>query len=106
MKYQVFVDDNFHYMNEDERYLKGEYDTLEEAISVAKAIVDECLEKGKDSFDNADDLHANYRGFGEDPFIMGAGGGVPFSAWKYARERCEEIYANVPSRATTRDENA
>ena len=28
------VDDNYHYMDEDERYKNGEYDTPEEAISV------------------------------------------------------------------------
>jgi len=39
-KYIVYVDDNFHYMDTDERYKYGEYDTLEEAIRECKAIVD------------------------------------------------------------------
>ena len=29
MTYKVFVDDNFHYMDESERYALGEYATLE-----------------------------------------------------------------------------
>ena len=42
--YAVFVDDNFHYMNEDERYKDGNYATLEEAISKCQRIVDDFLE--------------------------------------------------------------
>jgi len=43
MKYKVLVDDNFHYMDEDERYELGEFDTSEDAIAPCKKIVDECL---------------------------------------------------------------
>ncbi len=39
----VFVDDHFHYINEDERYKDGDYTTLEEAASKCQAIVDEFL---------------------------------------------------------------
>ena len=45
MKYQLYVDDNFHYQDESERYLAGEYDTLEEALAAAKGIVDEFSQK-------------------------------------------------------------
>lgn len=42
-KYIVYVDDNFHYMDESERYCAGEFDALEEAIAKCKQIVDESL---------------------------------------------------------------
>ena len=32
-KYSVYVDDNYHYMDESERYKKGDYATLDEAIA-------------------------------------------------------------------------
>lgn len=37
-KYTVQVDDNYHYMDESERYSAGTYTTLEEAIKVCEDI--------------------------------------------------------------------
>jgi hypothetical protein len=34
------VDDNFHYMDQDERYEHGIFSTVDEAIAACKAIVD------------------------------------------------------------------
>ena len=42
--YTVEVDDNYHYMNESERYTLGEYDTWEEALAAAKKVVDDFLD--------------------------------------------------------------
>ena len=36
--FDVFVDDNFHFMNEDERYSAGTFDTYEEAVANTKTI--------------------------------------------------------------------
>ena len=36
MTYTVFVDDNFHYMDKDERYTHGLFETLEAAVEAAK----------------------------------------------------------------------
>jgi hypothetical protein len=93
-KYLVYVDDNFHYRDEEERYLKGEYDTLEEAISVAKKIVDEFLEDGYSEGMSSGALFSQYTGFGDDPWIWTGDGKVPFSAWTYAEARCKEICAD------------
>jgi hypothetical protein len=41
--YRVMVDDNFHYMDEDERFEHGSFPTAEEAIAACKRIVDEIL---------------------------------------------------------------
>jgi hypothetical protein len=46
MRYTVLVDDNFHYMDKDERYSLGEFESLDAAIAVCKKIVDDCLTLG------------------------------------------------------------
>ena len=88
MKYKVFVDDNFHYMDEDERYELGEFDTAEEALAAAKRIVDEFLDPAYEPWMTAEELYQGYTGFGEDPFIVSDDPTCRFSAWDYAKERC------------------
>ncbi len=39
--YKLKVYDNFHYMDEEEAYMHGEFDTYEEALKKAKSIVEE-----------------------------------------------------------------
>ena len=91
MKYEVLVDDNYHYMDESERYKHGEFETLEEAISACKAIVDEFLTSSYKPGMSAAELNQLYTMFGEDPWIAGGGPGVKFSAWDYASARVREI---------------
>ena len=43
MSYTVLVDDNFHYMDADERYTHGEFESLDAAIIACKEIVDDYL---------------------------------------------------------------
>jgi hypothetical protein len=92
MTYRVLVDDNFHFMDEDERYTHGEYESLAEAIAACKKIVDDCLNGEYKPGMTAEALYLNYEMFGDDPWISG-GDGVPFSAWDYAKRRCAEICA-------------
>jgi len=94
MPYTLFVDDNFHYMDEDSRYKAGEFSTLEAAVAAAKAIVDDYLLSAAQSAATADALLTSYAMFGEDPFIVAEGereSGVLFSARDYARVRCAEL---------------
>lgn len=42
-KYTVKVDDNYHHMDESERYTAGTYGTLEEAVNKCKEITVESL---------------------------------------------------------------
>ena len=42
-RYQVLVDDNFHYQAADERRQERTYDSLEEALAACRAIVDRSL---------------------------------------------------------------
>jgi hypothetical protein len=91
MTFKVLVDDNFHYMEEDERSVLGEFDTAEAAISAAKKVVDDYLRREYRPGMTAEALHERYTSFGDDPFI--SGGEVDFSAWAYAKARCEVICA-------------
>lgn len=91
MKYEVFIDDNFHYMDESHRYKLGEYNTLKDAFEACKKIVDEFLNENYKSGMTSDDLMSQYVLYGEDPFIVGADESVPFSARDYADEKVNEI---------------
>jgi hypothetical protein len=89
--YAVLVDDNFHYMDEGERYCLGSFATLEDALGACKAIVDEYLTSVYRSGMRADELLSSYKMFGEDPFIVGSEKRVLFSAWDYAEQRCQVL---------------
>jgi len=94
MAYKVFIDDNFHYMDESERYELGEFSTLESAIEASKKIVDDYLLSAYRPGITANELAASYVSFGEDPFIIDTSGrevGILFSAWEYASRRANEI---------------
>lgn len=91
MTFKVYVDDNFHYMDESERYEKGTYETYDEAVAACKRIVDEYLISAHKKQMTADELYTSYKNFGEDPFIRPADNERRFSAWNYAKERCKEL---------------
>ncbi len=80
------VDDNFHYMDEDERYKQGEYDNPDEAMRACKKVVENSIEYKQGV--TVDELFADYCMFGDDPFIIGD---ITFSARKYAKEYCEKL---------------
>jgi hypothetical protein len=100
-RFVVLVDDNFHYMDESERWQCGTFDTLEDAVAACKVIVEASLREAYQPGMSARALYATYQMFGDDPFIRAEGvtravnaDGEPavlFSAWTYARERAEEI---------------
>ncbi len=93
--YEVLVDDNYHYMDESERYSAGVFQTYGEALEHAKRLVDrsllDLLEPGK----SVDDLMGSYLQFGEDPWIRPTPEGTErFSARDYARDRAPEIVSD------------
>ncbi len=81
--FRVRMYDNFHYMDEDNCYDHGTFDTYEEALAAAKKLVEEeIVHYGYDM--------SLYCGFADEPGILGPPG-VPierFSARDYARELC------------------
>ena len=92
MTYRVLVDDNFHYMDESERYELGTFASLEAAVQAAQAIVDSFLASEYKPGMTAHQLYGQYTSFGDDPFILASDHSkVTFSAWDYARRRCEEL---------------
>jgi len=90
-KYIVYVDDNFNFMDESERYQAGEYDTQDEAIARCKAIVRSSLSGSKEREKTAEAMYESYTMFGEDPFIVGPTE-ASFSAWDYAKELCDKSF--------------
>jgi len=97
MRYKVFIDDNFHYMDEGERIAHGEFETADEALAAAKAIVDESLPEFFKPGMSADEVYDLYLQFGSDPFIVSADERVEFSAREYARSRSLEIINATPN---------
>jgi len=100
--YEVFVDDNFHYMDEDERYSAGVFQTYSEALRHAKGIVEKSLRDLHETGKGADDLMASYVSFGQDPWIRPTPHGTErFSARAYAPQRAHEIVAgSAPGEST------
>ncbi len=92
-KYSVYVDDNYHYMDESERYKKGDFATLDKAIAACKHIGRRLSDDEAAPDGTAAERYGQYTGFGPDPFIVTNDpdvGSPPFSAWNYAKERCEQ----------------
>ena len=95
-RYKVMVDDNFHYMDEEERYQHGVFPTAEQAIAACKKIVDDDLTSYIEPGMTEDALIAQYLLFGADPFIVPVNpddAPIAFSAREYARERSRLLIA-------------
>lgn len=93
MGYQVFVDDNYHYMDESHRYTRGTFESWEEAVACCREIVDRCLAEQHEPGMTAEQLWGRYTMYGEDPFIVPVSEEHRFSAWSYAKERAVELCA-------------
>src|SRR3954447_5502683 len=91
--YTVKVDDNFHFMDRDERYEDGTFGSYEDALAACKRIVEASLTEQYQPGMTAEELFSRYRSFGDDPFISPYDPDRRFSAWEYAQVRAEEICA-------------
>ena len=89
--YTVYVDDNFHYMDESHRYSTGIYQDCQTATDKCKEIVDTYLLSEYRQGMSAQELLDRYKSFGEDPWISSTDDTCRFSAWNYAEARCEEL---------------
>lgn len=94
-RYEVFIDDNYHALDESERVFHAAYNSCEEAVAGCKKIVDDFLQEEFKKGMTAEGLYDQYKFGGPDPFIVEKGGSstsdVIFSAWNYAKQRCKEI---------------
>jgi hypothetical protein len=96
VKFQVLVDDNFHYMDEGERSLAGAFDRYDAALAKAKAIVRMSVEECAVGKESADEIIACYKMFGDDPWIHPTPEGVErFSAWDFAEVLARELVEGV-----------
>lgn len=93
--YKVMVDDNFHYMDDDEQSEYGTFSTAEEALTVCRRLVDESLLAEYSDGETATEVLERYTSFGDDPFVVALDGApkVEFSAWTYAQQRAQELAA-------------
>jgi hypothetical protein len=94
MTYMVMVADNYHFMDEGERYRFGEFADAAVAIGHCRKIVDEYLESACEPGMSGDDLYESFKSFGEYPYIVASADSVdlppaPFSVWDYAREKSD-----------------
>jgi hypothetical protein len=92
--YRVMVDDNFHYMDEDERWELGTFATAEEALAACRKLLDDWLALHCTPGVTAHHVYEQYTSFGEEPFIVAPTGGdesVRFSARDYVCARAEEL---------------
>jgi len=91
-KYTVKVDDNYHSMGSSEPYKDGSYNSLEKAIEKCRKITIESLGSFYEEGISPEKLSAQWAMFGDDPFIVGGDGPVPFSARKFINtELCVEV---------------
>jgi len=91
-KFEVFIDDNYHYMDESARTSAGLFSSLDEAIVKCKEITVSSLEHFYEEGITPEKLSAQWSLFGDDPFIRGSDEGVPFSARKFITiELCTAI---------------
>jgi hypothetical protein len=89
------IDDNFHFQDEFERVTHGVFATADAALSACRSIVDGFLADAFVPGMSSAALYEQYTLFGDDPFVVAIDSkGAPaihFDAWRYARERCEQI---------------
>ena len=99
LKYKVYIDDNFHLYDEDERVFHKSYKTYERAVRECKRIVDASLRflivASYPKPWSAKELYKVYESHGDDPFVMPVDDADErFSAWDYAAERVDKIWTN------------
>jgi hypothetical protein len=94
MSYHVLVGDTFCSTAQSHRYTKGEYETYGEALAVCREIVDRFLRHECASGVPASTAYFRYMMFGKEPSTVedseSPDTSPGFSAWDYAKARCEE----------------
>lgn len=69
-EYKVYVDDNCHFMNEDERYLQGTYDSFEKAVTAARKVIDDFFAGVDIGKLTEEQLFSGWSHYGDNPFIV------------------------------------
>ena len=104
MSYHVLVDDTFCVTDRSHRYTRGEYETYGEALAVCREIVDRFLRHECASGMPASAVYFRYMVFGKEPSIVeypeSPDTSPGFSAWDYAKVRCEELCSRPDERSS------
>jgi hypothetical protein len=87
-RYIVMIDDNFHYMDEEQRHKRGEFSSYEDAVTACKKIVDEELQDMLRQGIKPEELSATWSLYGSDPYIIG--GSERFSARDYVTDKTRD----------------
>ena len=91
-KFQVIVEDNYHYMEDDDRRVVGTFDTYEKALAAARKIVTNSVKHCAEDKRDAGEIHACYVMFGEDAWILPTPEGVEsFSGRTFAQSVAEGL---------------
>lgn len=91
--FTVYVDDNYHYMDEDERWTLGVFGSAEEALSAAEDLVTKSVTAMYEAGMSASEVFGRYQMFGNDPFIVGVGfERRSFHAWDFARTESFRLF--------------
>lgn len=102
MSYHVLVDDTFRSTDQSHRYIKGEYETYGAALAVCREIVDRFLRHECAPGVPASTVYFRYMMFGKEPSIVehseSPDTSPGFSAWDYAKARCEELCSRPAER--------
>lgn len=98
--YNVVVASNFHYMDQSEHYVAGVFENADDALRLARKIVEDSLPAYRPGMTAGQMLEA-YKGFGDDPFIVPEADAGHFSGWEYAAQRCKEICARESTAGIT-----
>ena len=85
--YKVWIDDHFHFMDQDERVFHGEFGTPTQAIVACQKIVDANIDSITERETDPDKAYESYICFGDDPWIQD----VEFSASEYAKIKIKEV---------------
>lgn len=93
MDYEVYMLDKLHYGDSSENYTWGTYATYEEALAVARHVVDRCPMEQYVPGMAGDALFSRFMMFGDTPVIVGPDCEGRFSGSVYARKRAREICA-------------
>ena len=92
--YKVIINDNAHYMDENERVNHGVFASADMAIAACKEIVDGELNTMRQPGTTAKELYRLYIAFGPDLFVVPLNPKDPevnFSAWTYAKRQCKNL---------------
>ena len=94
--FKVFVDDNWQFMDDSERYTLGEYKTYEEAVEACKVFINESLEEALDDESKGNlGIYGRFCLAGDDPWIRPVPEGKKrFSGSEYVLQWCKKNGVN------------